>query len=293
MKQVSKFLFIVLILTTSVSSYAQTPLSGFSRAKGSGAISVSYFTEKYDKVLLVPTEVEGVPVFNDVKINSVSIYGAYGITDKLEAVFSLPIISAKGNATDATLQALNYENKRSGVQDLSLFLKYQLANLEIGADKLNISVGGGIQTPLGSYKVDEGLQSILAIGNRATAFTGVAIAQYQTMSGVFIGGQLGYSVKSDVVPNAILGQIKAGYAGSNFYVAASLGGQQSTDGVDILRDGFVGVFPNTKVNYSKLGVDVYVPIIPGVGISGGFASVLSGRNIGKSTGLYGGLSVSF
>ena len=293
MKKLLSIVFITALSISSTMLSAQTPLSGFNRGKGQGTVAFSMNSENYSKVLLVPGEINGVPVFREVAITSFNTFVAYGITNKLEAVLSLPQITAKGSATDATLGALNFQNERKGIQDLSAFLKYNITSMEMGANKLNISIGGGIQTPLGDYKVDEGLQSILSIGNRATSYTGVALAQFNVSGGLFVGGQLGYSIKSGVVPNAILSQIKAGYAGSRVYVAASLASQKSTSGVDILRDGFVGVFPATKVNFNKVGIDVYIPIVSGVGISGGYGTVLSGRNIGKSSGYYGGVAISF
>jgi len=293
MKKLLSIILVAMLSIPSIVVSAQTPLSGFNRGKGQGTIAFSMNSESYSKVLLVPSEIDGVPVFRDVTVTSFNTFAAYGITDKLEAVITLPQIKAKGNATDATLGALNFQNERKGLQDLSVFLKYNISTMEMGANKLNLSIGGGVQTPLGDYKVDEGLQSIIAIGNRATSYTGIIIGQYNLSGGLFASGQLGYSIKSGVVPNAILSQLKAGYAGSKVYLAATLSNQRSTDGVDILRDGFVGVFPATKVNYNRLGVDLYVPVVGGFGISGGYSTILSGRNIGKSSGYFGGIAVSF
>jgi hypothetical protein len=103
---------------------------------------------------------------------------------------------------------------------LSVFVRYNPVNLAVGKSSLNFMIGGGISTPLGDYAVDEGLQSILAIGNRATSVNGLAIAQFQTPSGLFLTTQAGYSLRSGEVPNAVLGEIKAGYAGAKFYVDA-------------------------------------------------------------------------
>jgi hypothetical protein len=41
---------------------------------------------------------------------------------------SLPYIAAEGNASQEQLNNLNYSNTRSGVQDVSLFLKYNLTS---------------------------------------------------------------------------------------------------------------------------------------------------------------------
>jgi hypothetical protein len=52
------------------------------------------------------------------------LYATYGLSDKLDVVMSLPYIAAEGNASQEQLNNLNYSNTRSGVQDVSLFLKY-------------------------------------------------------------------------------------------------------------------------------------------------------------------------
>jgi hypothetical protein len=292
MKFLRNLAFSVLTLAPML-AVAQSPLSGFMNGKGNGAIAVSYTQESYDNVFLVPSDADGVPVFNDVTVSSVSIYGTYGISDKLDAVVSLPYITAKGNASATTLRELNYENERSGLQDISAFLKYNPYSTNIGSSKLDFAVGLGVRTPLGDYKVDEGLQSILAIGNRATSVNALGIAQVFDKSGLFLSTQIGYSVRNGDVPNALIGEIKAGYASSKFYADLWFAGQQSDGGVNILGEGFAGFFPATDVSYNRAGLSVYVPIAGGFGISAGASKYLNGRNVGESIGYSGSLVFSF
>ncbi len=281
------------ILGLPLVSIAQSPVSGFMNGKGKGAIALSHTAEKYDNVFLVPANAPSVPVFNDVQINSTSLYATYGITKRLDVSASLPYISAKGNATEGVLQELGFENERKGIQDLSLYLKYNPYNCKVGKADLNFLMGAGVQTPMGKYKVDESLQSILAIGNRATSVTGIGIAQLRTPSGLFLTTQAGYSVRSGDVPNAVLGEIKAGYAHQRFYLDAWYAGQISKGGVNILGEGFAGIFPATAVTYDRAGVSVYVPIAGGVGVSVGANKYLSGKNVGEGTGFSGALVFSF
>ncbi len=281
------------ILGLPLVSTAQSPVSGFMNGKGKGAIALSHSAEKYDHVFLVPSNAHGVPVFNDVKINSTSLYASYGITNRLDVSASLPHIAAKGNATQGVLQELGFENERKGIQDLSLFLKYNPYRCKIGKADLNFLIGAGVQTPLGKYKVDEGLQSILAIGNRATSITGMGVAQLRTPSGLFLTTQAGYSSRSGDVPNAVLGEIKAGYAHKRFYLDAWYAGQISKGGVNILGEGFAGIFPATNVTYDRAGVSIYVPIAGGIGVSVGANKYLSGKNVGEGTGFSGALVFSF
>lgn len=289
-----KFLFpTAALLFFSAVLFAQSPVSGFMSGKGKGAVALSYGSESYDNVFLVPLEVKGVPVFNDVQTNSVSLYAAYGISDRIEVVAGLPYISSKGNGNADVLDELGYDNTRSGLQDVSLFLKYNPLTVEVGEGSLSFQLAAGLKTPLGNYRADEGLQSIIAIGNRATSINGLAIAQWQAASGLFVSTQAGYSLRSGEVPNALLGEIKLGYAGRGFYVDAWYAGQVSDGGVNILGEGFNGFFPATDVTFNRAGLNVYVPVAGGFGVSAGVSKYLSGRNVGESTGVSGGVVYSF
>ncbi|NJK83686.1 MAG: hypothetical protein HC912_07585 [Saprospiraceae bacterium] len=291
--QKSSLLGTLVLMVLYFSMEAQSPLSGFMNGKGRGAIALSSSMEQYDEVFLVPNDANGVPVFEEVDINSTSLFASYGISDRLDVVMTLPYIKTTGNASETVLNRLGFENTRSGVQDLSVFVKYNPFSTKVGESDLNFLIGAGLRTPLGDYRVDEGLQSILAIGNRATSFNGLAIAKLRTPSGIFLTTQAGYSFRNNEVPNALLGEIKLGYAGSRIYAEAWYAGQISKDGVNILGEGFAGFFPATDVSYTRAGASVYVPIIGGFGVSGGINQYLTGRNIGKATGYFGGLVLTF
>ncbi|MEQ8704889.1 MAG: hypothetical protein RIC19_13260 [Phaeodactylibacter sp.] len=293
MMNLFRFSVIFAFLLWSAAATAQSLLGSFMNGKGKGTVALSYTAESYDNVFLVPADAEGVPVFNEVEVNSVSLFGTYGISDRLDVVAALPHISATGNASQGVLDELGFENNRSGIQDLSLFVRYNPLSLDMGDHSLNFMLGGGISTPLGGYEVDEGLQSILAIGNRATSFNGLAMAQFRTASGVFLTTQAGYSLRSGEVPNAVLGEIRAGYAGAKFYVDAWYAGQVSTGGVNILGEGFNGFFPATDVSFSRAGITLFAPIASGFGVSVSASRYLNGRNVGEATGFSGAVTYSF
>lgn len=288
-----RFPIILALLFWSAFSTAQSLLSGFMNGEGNGTVAVSYTAESYDNVLLTPVDAAGVPVFNEVNVNSVSLFGTYGLSDQLDVVFVLPYISTTGQASQGILDELGFENERSGLQDLSVFVRYNPLTVAVGESDLHFMVGGGITTPLGGYAVDEGLQSILAIGNRATTFNGLAIAQWRAPSGLFLTTQAGYSLRSGEVPNAVVGEIKAGYAASKFYVDVWYGGQVSTGGVNILGEGFMGFFPATDVSFSRAGVNLFAPLTDGFGVSVGASRFLDGRNVGQATGFSGAVTYSF
>lgn len=283
-----------LIIGLSISSFAQTPLSGFMQGKKGGGITFSITHENYKSVYLVPEIIDETPIFKSVSTNSFNIYGNYGISDKLDAVVSLPFIQTVGSADPTTLQGIgpqnsNYTNQIEGTQDISAFLKYEFT--KVG----NISLQGslGFTTPLGDYKVDQDLQSIIAIGNRATTLNGILLAHFKDTRGFFITGQAGYSARTTDVPDAILSELKIGFAADRFYIAGQVGNQTSTGGTDILRPGFNNDFTATKVNYTKVGGTIYTPIDGNFGISVSGGGIVDGRNVGKSYYGSAGLTYKF
>jgi hypothetical protein len=273
---------------------AQSPVSGFMKGAGEGSVVVSYSQESYDKVFLVPMEIDGVPVFNDVTVTSISLYAEVGITDRFNLVLNLPYIESEGNASEATLANNGFENKRSGIQDVKIYAKYNFHTLNTGSSTIDLIGAIGLETPLGNYRADEGLQSIIAIGNESSSFNMLGIATFKTDFGLFTTGQAGYSFRGNSAPHALITELKLGYAGSKFYVDAFVANQLSEkDGVDILGEGFEGFFPATRVNFTRVGLNAYAPLGGGIGLTAGANTYVAGRNIGKATGFYGGLVYSF
>jgi hypothetical protein len=288
-----KILTKTLILNSAIlfglvaASKAQTPLNGFMQGKKGGSITSSITHERYDAVYLFPEQIDETPIFKGVSTNSFNIFGTYGLSDKLDVTFNLPIIQTSGDGDPAVLSDLGYSNEKFGAQDLSAFAKYEFAK----KGNLSFQGGLGITTPIGDYKVDEGLQSIIAIGNRATTVNGILIAHFKDERGFFITGQAGYSLRSTEVPDAILSELKIGLALTRFYIAGQVGNQTSTGGVDILRPGFTGLFPATKVNYTKVGGTIYTPLDGNFGLIVSGGAVVDGRNVGKS--YYGSAGITY
>ncbi|WP_439128175.1 hypothetical protein [Polaribacter sp.] len=283
-----------LCLLLSSVCIAQSPVNGFMKKSGEGSVVLSYSKESYSKVFLVPNEVDGVPIFNDVSISSVSFFGEIGISDNFNIVLNVPYIRSEGNASEAVLDNNGFENERKGIQDLKVYAKYRLYTLNFDKSSLDFIGAAGIETPLGNYNADEGLQSIIAIGNRATTYNAMGIATFKLQSGFFTTGQLGYSFRNNEVPNALISELKIGYATSKFYVDAFVANQLSDDsGVDILGEGFTGFFPATRVNYTRIGLNAFYPITKELGFTAGTNAYISGRNLGKATGFYGGAVYSF
>ena len=283
------------LLCQGFNGQAQSLLNGFFSGKGHGSVVVSGTTESYHNVFLVPEKVDGVPVFRRITINSVSLYGTYGFGNKVEGVLSVPYIRSAGEADSRLLNSENqpYANSRGNFQDVTGLLKFKAFSRDLGSSVLDLTGAVGLSTPLGNYKQEASLDYIVAIGNRATKFNTVGVAQLKMASGVFVAGQAGYSLRSGRVPNAFVAETKLGYAGPRLYLDAWADFQQSNSGTDILQPGFDNYFPATRVNYTRVGVSGFRPIAKGLGLSLAVSTYVAGRNVGQSTAYSVGVAYNF
>ena len=301
MRNFSALIFSAFLLVGSTPTvHAQSLVSGFMTGKGHGSVVISGTTERYDNVYLAPDKVDGVPVFQEVRVNSLNLYTTYGITDKVDVIVSLPYIQSKGKAPGTVISDLNslystagYTNVRQGLQDITGILKFKSYTREIGGSILDLLGVVSFSTPISNYQTNTGYGYIIAIGNQATKYTASGVAHLKTSSGVFATGQVGYSLRTGLVPNALVGEAKIGYAGPKTYLEGFASFQESNGGTDISEVGFNGFFPATRVNYIRLGASAYRPLASGMGIVLGVSTYVAGRNIGKSTGYSAGVSYNF
>jgi len=175
-------------------------------------------------------------------------------------------------------------------QDISLFGKYRLVRADFTGGNLDLFSAIGVAIPLG-YEPN----GILSIGNGAFNTNLHLGAQLNTDIGLFVSAIGGYSLRGEAddefgvnggdefdVPNAFLFTGKVGYATSFLYVDAYLNLQSSADGLDISDMNFGGRFPEAEVNFTVVGLNVYVPVGSVVGLSAGYGTVVDGRNVGES-----------
>lgn len=174
------------------------------------------------------------------------------------------------------------------MQDIALFLKWRPLYVETESGAFSFLGAVGLATPLSDYEAN----AVLSIGNQSTRVDGRLMAQYFNNSGFFIDLQAGYSARSSDVPNATVLAGKIGYAGKNFYLDLWSETQISNSDAPDITPGEVP-FYETRVNYTQIGISGYVPLTSGLGISAGIGRYVSGRNVGLSTRVSGGLVYSF
>lgn len=287
----SKQNFILVCISTifSTVAYSQPLVDGFMKGKGNGSVVVSYSWERYDEFYFADTKMDAPPPYGgQITTQSISLYGIVGLTDDIDIVLNIPYITAQGEGQAPPDQEV------SNLQDASLFIKWRPLLIETGGGNLSFLAALGAATPLSDYAAD----AVLSVGNHATRVDGRLITHFQANSGVFGALQAGYSLRSDDVPNATLLSAKLGYAAEKFYVDLWSETQISdADAPDIGQAPFFSEtstpFSLTRVNYTQIGVSVFVPIVSSLGVSASFGQYVSGRNVGLSTRLSGGLIYSF
>ncbi|KAA5548189.1 transporter [Adhaeribacter rhizoryzae] len=288
------------MLATSNIGFSQGMVDGFMKGKGNSSVALSYSYESYDTYFVGGTTTQN-PNLGTIATRSLSIYGVAGLTDKLDAIVSLPYIKATANQ--------GFWQDQKGLQDAAFYLKYNALEQKLGnLGSLSVMVAGGIATPFSNYIAD----APVAIGHHSTNLDGRLITQLKSNYGFFLSAQGGYIYRSDVkldrdavplpesgnspyynrhtshVPNSFDYSAKLGFASSLVYADAWLHKQEASKGTNI---GPGIPFPSNAVSYTRTGFNLFVPLpfYPAVGLGGGSSFTLNGKNVGKATRFSGSL----
>lgn len=291
-------LVLLLAILPFTAFHAQGVVDGFFHPKGKLTLTGGITNGTFKDFYVGETKVDKVPVHGKITQRIYNVYGKYGITDNLNLIVNAPYIVANGAGGP---DPINGELKVSGLQDINIFAHYRPFSMAVGTAQFDGLASVGVSVP-GSYEPN----GILSLGSGAFATDAKIGGHFQLKSGFFATAIAGYSLRGKAddtfgtsengefdVPNAVNAMAKLGYAGGFFYLDAWVDYQSSTDGVDIMGPGFTGNFPETKVDYTRFGLTAYMPLNAWSGVSFGYGTVLSGRNIGDTDYITGGLTVAF
>lgn len=275
-------LFTTFIISTRHQVMAQHLVDGFSQGKGKLAVALSYTRENFDNFYLgekkTPISIRGL---DNIITQSVNLYTAYGLTDKIDIVLNIPYISSMSRRLSE-----NQEVREQNLQNGALVLEWKTFQTEGSTGALSLTTAVGLSTPLSKYPTN----LIYSIGNQSSHLNPSLLLQYKFSSGLFLNGQGGYSFRTNKVPDAALLVAKIGFAATRFYIDGWINNQTSTSGIDIGGPGFTPArFPETRVNTTNIGTSVYVPVVRSAGISLGGGKRLTGRNAGLPTWYSAGL----
>ena len=224
----------------------------------------------------------------------------YGLNKNVNILASVPYIATK--ASVGTLSGL------SGVQDVSLFVKWKPLAKSLGKQKFSLFAVGGFSTPTNDYNIDF---TPVAIGNGSrvlsirTTFDLERNKLFATISGafmyrsnVFIDRSAYYTtqqINSNEVqlPNAGNFQIRTGYRTKGIYAEAFFDHSNTFGGFDIRKNDMP--FVSNKMNRTISGLEFkyYPSKIPTLGFIANTWYTLAGRNVGDANGYTAGISYTF
>jgi len=234
--------------------------------------------------------------------NSYVFAGNYGITNKLDVLFSIPYITT--NASQGTL------HPQKGVQDLAVTLKWLAIQTQIGKGIFSVHAIGTGTIPLSNYDpnflpVSIGLHSpsvaLRALVNYQTGRFFVAGAgQYVRRDNITINQnayytspyQLTYS-NQVYMPNVTNFLFSTGYRSLKFNAEAILTQMTTKGGFDIVKNGLP--FPGNRMNATMAGglLKYSFDALTGLELTAGGNYVLAGRNVGQSTNFFAAVQYVF
>ena len=232
-----------------------------------------------------------------VSTQGVSVMGNYGISNKLNVLFSVPYLETKASA--GTMEG------QKGFQDASLIVKYMPIEKTIGEATYSLYVFGSFSIPTTNYTADYlplsiGLQSKTAtlrimgdvqVGNFFTTLSGAYVkrANITIDRNSYLTDEVHYTNQVDM-PDVINFNLRLGYRSSRLIAEAIIDSWTTqSGGFDISKNNMP--FPSNTMNAWKLGLNTKYTLkkIPELAIVGGYNFVTTGRNVGDATTIYGGL----
>jgi hypothetical protein len=288
-------LFTLLCLLSFDSLNAQTEIDGIMMSKNNFCGGLVYSYSKWDNYWEGTMKRENLNL-GDVSTKMVALMGNYGISDKLNVLFSIPYVKTKASA--GTLHGLD------GIQDLSLWLKYMPVETKVGAGTLSVYTIGGFSFPTTNYVADF---LPLSIGMRSKNLSLRGMVDYQ-LGDWFATGSYTYVVRSNInidrntyytnqlhntnevsMPNADQLNFRIGYRTERMIIEA-IGNKMTTlGGFDITRNNIP--FPSNRMNATNAGFNLKYNFkaVDGLSLVGGGNYTLKGRNVGQATAYNAGV----
>lgn len=299
-KTLSKILMPALLLALAPRVQAQTEIDGLMMEKNAFCVGPMYSYSSWKNYWEGTRKRENLNL-GRVSTQMYSVMGNYGISRRLNALFSVPYVKTK--ATAGTLHGLD------GLQDLSLFLKWRgYEHRTSGGGKLTLFGIGGVSFPLTNYVADF---LPLSIGMRSKTLQARVMADFQ-QGNWFVTGSATYVLRSNIeidrdsyytttmhntskveMPDAASFNFRAGWRNNRLIAEAVVNNWTTLGGFDITRNNMP--FPSNRMNATTVGANFkYVlPSLPQLSVVAGGNTTIAGRNVGQATGFYGSLFYVF
>ena len=231
---------------------------------------------------------------------------AYGITDKLNVLLSVPYVSTKSDG--GQLAGVK------GLQDVNVAVKYEAIKKDFGDHRVSALAVAQFGTPMTNYLSDY-MPYSLGLGTQEV--TGRIIGQYEYNKMFYVRATAAYVWRGQTeverpyyynngsyyttfmeVPSAMNYQAVLGAwtLKHSLRVEASYNIMNSLDGDDIRRWNMPQPTNKMEVTQAGLFAQYYftaIEPIKGLSLMASFNQVLEGRNMGKATGFGGAIAYQF
>jgi len=228
---------------------------------------------------------------------------ALGIVNRINVIAALPWV--KTGASGGQVRGA------SGLQDWGLWAKGEVFTLQAGPGKASFHAVAGISGPASNYLPDFAPFN-LGLGCLDGSFR--TIFQYKLDKGPYARLMAGYHLRGDCtierdyyytsqgfysekvdMPNAATYEAVLGswLFDDSFKMEARFDGLQTLGGHDIRRQD--AGFPSNKMVFTRIGggVQYFLPFVRGMSVLASGSYVLTGRNVGQSTAVSGGITYQF
>lgn len=280
------YFFFLLLLCGKV--LAQSPTDGIMMPQGQLCILGQYSNNKWENYWQGETKRSNLNL-GEMTTQSVLLMANYGIFNDMNVMVGLPYVW-----TDASE---SYITGQKGIQDLSVFFKYQAFEVEGLKGMFKLQGTGGLSAPVGNYTPDL-LPFSIGLGSKTASLR--AILNYTANFGLYVTAQGGHTwrgpttldhnsyifdnklIYSDEMPvpnvfdySARLGFIKPRYQAEVWYESF-----KCLSGDDIRYNE--GPQPSNEMSASQAGVFAKYFVTKRLGILATVSQVLSGRNVGEA-----------
>jgi hypothetical protein len=291
-----KKILIYCLFWATLSNYAQTENDGIMMDKKQLCSGLVYQYSSFDQYWEGTYKRENLNI-GSVSTKNIAFMGNYGITDRWNAILTIPYI--KTNATAGTLLG------QKGFQDISLSIKY------LAFDKTYKTLGysaylvGGFSVPMTDYVADFlplsiGMQSKTASlrimgdiqkGDFYTTFSGTYVKRdnIKIDRNAYFTDEYHYT-NEVFMPDLITFNFRLGYRTPRLIADVFYDSMVTQKGgFDITKNNMP--FPSNTMNMSKIGVYAKYTLkqISNLSLIGGYSYVVDGRNVGQSAAINGGV----
>lgn len=252
-------------------------LDGFLPARGEGAAALSFASEGYDEFWAGEQKVRN-PGVGSVDVESWSLWGRYGLTDRLSLVGNVAYVNADSDGMGGFAE--------SDLQDLWLLAQYRLAESQRGNGRSRWVGALGVRTPLSDYEANLPVD----VGDGTTDLLLRLVWQWK--QGAFhFAQQVGYDLRGEDAPDQFPLYTQVGYRVGRVTWIGYLQWLLASSGTDIGDPGFT--FPSNEEEYQRLGLRAYAELSDAWGLTVGGFTTLDGRNTGDASGFFVGGVVGF